>query len=208
MSDPYKVLGVSPDATDEEVKAAYRRLAKKYHPDNYADSPLADLAGEKMKEINEAYDEVVKQRKRGGSAASGRAYGTDGSAYGSSGSSEYLDVREMIMQGRLADAEQILDGVPTESRNAEWFYLKGNILYRRGWLEEAYGDFAQACRMDPSNAEYRAAFAQATNQRRGMYGGYNTVPGQFANCDGCDICTTLCAANLCCDCFSGISPCC
>ncbi|HBG56338.1 MAG TPA: molecular chaperone DnaJ, partial [Ruminococcaceae bacterium] len=58
MSDPYKVLGVSPDATDAEVKAAYRKLAKKYHPDNYADSPLADLAGEKMKEINEAYDQV------------------------------------------------------------------------------------------------------------------------------------------------------
>ena len=60
MSDPYKVLGVSPNATDEEVKTAYRELAKKYHPDNYADSPLADLAGEKMKEINEAYDQIMK----------------------------------------------------------------------------------------------------------------------------------------------------
>ena len=64
MSDPYKVLGVSPNATDEEVKTAYRELAKKYHPDNYADSPLADLAGEKMKEINEAYDEITNQRRQ------------------------------------------------------------------------------------------------------------------------------------------------
>ena len=56
MSDPYKVLGVSPNATDDEIKTAYRELAKKYHPDNYAESPLADLASEKMKEINEAYD--------------------------------------------------------------------------------------------------------------------------------------------------------
>ena len=59
VQDPYKVLGVSPDASEEELKAAYRELAKKYHPDNYADSPLADLANEKMQEVNEAYDMAV-----------------------------------------------------------------------------------------------------------------------------------------------------
>ena len=62
MTDPYKVLGVSPSATDEEIKDAYRKLAKKYHPDQYGDSPLSELAGEKMKEINEAYDTIVSQR--------------------------------------------------------------------------------------------------------------------------------------------------
>ena len=66
MTDPYKVLGVSPSATDDEVKDAYRKLAKKYHPDQYADSPLKDLADEKMKEINEAYDAITAQRKGGG----------------------------------------------------------------------------------------------------------------------------------------------
>ena len=63
MSDPYKVLGVSPNATDDEIKTAYRELAKKYHPDNYAESPLADLASEKMKEINEAYDTIMNDRR-------------------------------------------------------------------------------------------------------------------------------------------------
>ena len=67
MTDPYKVLGVSPHATDDEVKDAYRRLARKYHPDNYVNNPLSDLATEKMKEINEAYDEIQRQRKGGGS---------------------------------------------------------------------------------------------------------------------------------------------
>ena len=66
MTDPYKVLGVSPSATDEEIKDAYRKLAKKYHPDQYGDSPLSELAGEKMKEINEAYDIIVSQRKNRG----------------------------------------------------------------------------------------------------------------------------------------------
>ena len=118
MTDPYKVLGVSPDATDEQIKTAYRELAKKYHPDNYDQSPLADLASEKMKEINEAYDAIVNERKQqryGGAAASGY-----GGADGYRRSSNYSDVRQLIMNGRVADAEQILNGVPTSGRDAEW----------------------------------------------------------------------------------------
>ena len=71
MTDPYKVLGVSPSATDEEVKDAYRQLAKKYHPDQYSGSPIAELADEKMKEINEAYDEIVSQRKNRNTGGAG-----------------------------------------------------------------------------------------------------------------------------------------
>ena len=74
MTDPYKVLGVSPSATDEEIKDAYRKLAKKHHPDQYGDSPLSELAGEKMKEINEAYDTIVSQRKNRG--ANNNGYGS------------------------------------------------------------------------------------------------------------------------------------
>ncbi|MFR6410786.1 MAG: J domain-containing protein [Angelakisella sp.] len=77
MTDPYKVLGVSPNATDDEVKDAYRRLARKYHPDNYVNNPLSDLATEKMKEINEAYDEIQRQRKSGGSGYGQQSYGGD-----------------------------------------------------------------------------------------------------------------------------------
>ena len=61
MNDPYSVLGVSPNASDEEIKKAYRELARKYHPDNYQNNPLADLAEEKMKEINAAYEQITKQ---------------------------------------------------------------------------------------------------------------------------------------------------
>ncbi len=62
MNDPYQILGVSENASDEEIKKAYRELARKYHPDNYHDNPLADLAQEKMKEINAAYEQITKER--------------------------------------------------------------------------------------------------------------------------------------------------
>lgn len=194
MSDPYEVLGVSRTATDEEVKTAYRNLAKKYHPDRYVNSPLADVAAEKMKEVNEAYDAVVNERKNRQTGSYG--YG------GYSGTSEYSDVRSMISANRVADAEQILDGVPPERRSAEWHYLKGTVLYRRGWLEEALQHFSRACQIDPSNAEYRAALNRISQQRGGMYGGYSPY-GESGDCAGCDVCTALCAADACCSCMGG-----
>ncbi|MBQ9083758.1 MAG: DnaJ domain-containing protein [Clostridia bacterium] len=241
MNDPYKVLGVSPTASDEEIKTAYRNLAKKYHPDNYADSPLSDLASEKMKEVNEAYDEIVRTRRSassynanggyggntgygtstGGAYGGNTGYGT-GSAgnYGTYGGnagygtnqqsystvSAYPDVRNMMQGGRFADAEQILNGVPNTARNAEWYYLKGMVLYRRGWLDEAFANVQTACQMEPNNGEYRMALNRLQMQRSGTYGGYNMSRG---NTDSCDICTSLCVADCCCECMGGdLIPCC
>ena len=121
VSDPYKVLNISPNATDDEVKTAYREMARKYHPDNYANNPLSDLAQEKMQEINEAYDAIIRMRKGGGSNGTG---GTGG--YGRTGGSRYGDIRSMISTGRIQDAEVLLDGVPAASRDAEWFFIKGS----------------------------------------------------------------------------------
>ena len=200
MTDPYKVLGVSPSATDEEVKDAYRKLAKKYHPDQYADSPLKDLADEKMKEINEAYDAITAQRKSGGSRGYNGAYNN----VGANGSSGFNDVRSLIMSGRIADAEQILNGVPPEGRNAEWYFLKGSVLYRRGWLEEAKDHFSRACQMDPGNPEYSAALNQAMNQGSGVYGGYRPNTNMNAGgCNSCDVCSPLICADCCCECMGG-----
>ncbi len=200
MTDPYKVLGVSPSASDDQIKDAYRKLAKKYHPDQYSGSPLADLADEKMKEINEAYDEIVAQRKnKGGAGAKGSSYGT-----GYSSNSSFSDVRNLIRSGRIADAEQILNGVPSEKRNAEWHFLKGSVLYRRGWLEEARDHFSRACQMDPGNTEYSTAYNQAMSQRNGAYGGYNPNGNMRAGgCTTCDMCQGLICADCCCECMGG-----
>ena len=88
MRDPYEVLGVDPSASDDEVKKAYRELARKYHQDNYQNNPLADLAEEKMKEVNEAYSILIKHKGsyQSGSYGSTGGYGSGG-GYGSSGGS-------------------------------------------------------------------------------------------------------------------------
>ena len=117
MRDPYAVLGVDRRASDEEVKDAYRELARKYHPDRYADNPLSDLAQEKMQEINEAYDEIMNSRRRnsGGSNSTGGNYYNPGS--------NFADIRSYITSGRIEEAQELLDGIPMEKRDAECITL-------------------------------------------------------------------------------------
>lgn len=189
MNDPYSVLGLKPGASEEDVKKAYRELARKYHPDNYHDNPLSDLASEKMKEINEAYDMIMK----------GDAGFSSGSAYSSQSgySGEYAAVRSAINSGDLDYAEQLLQ--KSSGRGAEWNFLMGSLYYRRGWLSEAQQYFQLAVQMEPGNGEYRQAL-----QRMNMGGpayrpqGYGSPMAR--ECDMCDICTAMWCANLCCRC--------
>lgn len=221
VTDPYKVLGVSPEATDEEIKSAYRQLVKKYHPDNYADSPLADLANEKMQEINEAYDMVMKSRRSGASAsASGSSYDPNaGYSGGYSGNASYggqssglNDIRSLIQQNRLVEAEELLDGIPANRRDGEWYFLKGTIFFKRGWLDDAMNNFTIACRMNPNNPEYRAALNRMMWQQQGNMGSPNGAYGTGGNVGGasaCDCCSSLLCADCCCECMGGdLIPCC
>lgn len=196
MKDPYAILGVNRNATDDEIKAAYRELARKYHPDNYADNPLSDLAGEKMKEINEAYDQIMNSRRSKGSSSSGQQY--------NAGASSFPDIRQFIAAGRFEEAQELLDGVPSENRNAEWYFLNGSVLYRRGWFEGAYSAFANACRLDPTNPEYRDAFNRIQRQTGGGYHNpYGSPANMGGSCSGCDVCQTLICADCCCECMGG-----
>ncbi len=194
MKDPYEVLGVPHGASDEEIKRAYRDLARKYHPDNYANNPLADLAQEKMKEINEAYDTLTK----GGGSTSygGSSYGgSSQSSYGSSSSAELSEVRRLIQTGQLDAAESKLDGIA--NHNAEWYFLRGAIAQRRGWMDEAAQNFRIAVNMDPSNAEYRSALNSVS-------GGYTYRQQQYGSGydqrdDCCDLCSTMICLNCLCN---------
>lgn len=203
MSDPYQVLGISPNATDEQVKAAYRELAKKYHPDGYADNPLADLAQEKMKAINEAYDTIMNQRKNGTGGTNGGGFA--GGAYGGarpSGSGQFADIRNLIRSNRIEEAEELLSGVPQSNRDAEWHFLKGSVCYSRGWLDEASDYLSRACNMDPTNQEYKSALNQIMWQRQGNVRGNPYAGRPVQNGDDCSFCD-VCGGLMCLDCLCG-----
>jgi len=193
MSDPYSVLGITPGASDAEVKKAYRELARKYHPDNYHDNPLSDLAQEKMKEINEAYNDILRMREGGGGTyRPGR--GSSGS-YG--GSAEGSKIRSAINSGNLTLAEELLRTFP--SRTAEWHFLTGSLYYRKGWLDDALQHYQTAASMEPNNTEYRQALAYM-NQGGHPYSPYGRGPLANQGCDSCDVCTAMLCMNLCCRC--------
>ena len=202
MNDPYTVLGVSASASDEEIKRAYRDLVKKYHPDNYVNNPLADLAEAKMKEINEAYDAIVKMRTQGGYQQGYQQQSSGGYQYGyqnrNQSGNRYADptlrqVRQLIMQNNLNEAERLLR--TARSNTAEWYFLMGSVAYRRGWMDDARQNFWTACSMDPNNPEYRQALNNMGMQaNRGAYRGGS---------DMTDLCTTLCCLNCLCNSCDG-----
>ena len=202
MTNPYKVLGVNEGATNEEIRAANLSLVKKYRPDKYTDPDMKQLANEKLKEINEAYDQLTKNPgKTASSGYSGAAYGAGGhgGSYSGPEADRFVRARSLINAGNLDGAKTILDSIQT--RNAEWYYLYGIIYLRQGWYDKAREFLGRAYRTEPGNAEY----AQAYNTLRYTGNPYSR-PRQstsYGNCSACDICSGLMCADCCCECMGG-----
>ncbi len=193
MNNPYEYLGVSRNATEKDIMDAYRRIAGEITNSNDSEENIT----RRMNELNDAYDTILNELRGTSSYTNNNG--------GGSGNSQYSDVRERIKAGRIDDAEVILNGVPTQVRNAEWHYLKGVIHHRRGWLNEAYKCYQIASSMEPSNPEYVSAF-NALNQN--ATGGYRTTRKSSDN-GACDICSALLCADCCCECCGGdLIPCC
>lgn len=193
MTDPYKVLGISPSATNEEVKRAYKELALKYHPDKNP-GPMAEYAESKMKEINEAYDEILRRRANGdyGTGSSGSS-----GSYGNNGAAEVLKrARQRILNDQIVEADADLESISPNQRNAEWHYLKACVYTRKGAFVDAIRHANAACNMEPNNMEYK--MLRDNLQARGNgYGSQTTSHPGNAGCDMCDICSLL----ICLDCI-------
>ena len=195
MKDPYKIIGVTRSASDDEVKNAYRALARKYHPDKYRDSDLAEMATEKMQEVNWAYDEIKKERA-GGGRQSGGSY--SGYNPGNESSDAFLsEVRRAINMGDITRAASMLASVDPSKRNAEWMFLQGCVLMRRGHYVDAQSCFDSACVQDPYNNEYKTARDNLRAHMQRTNGQYQTTGG---GCSVCDICTALMCADCLCGC--------
>ena len=210
--NPYDVLGVSPSASDDEIKKAYRDLTRKYHPDANVDNPLADLAEEKFKEVQEAYDTIMHERSSGSSGS----YSYGGSSSGSSGSYSYggsssqsgaPDPRlqaavNYINSRRFREALNTLDQIP--ERSAMWYYLSGCANAGLGNNVLARDHAAQAVNMEPNNLQYRQLLNQLDfSSRRYQSSPYGAGYGGGYSCGTGNMCCDLCIADQLCECMGG-----
>ena len=204
MGDPYKILGVSPDASDDEIKRAYRKLAMKYHPDR---NPGDEEAARKMQEVNEAYDRIKNPQKASQSGPSGYGYGnTSGyggyydpfggyrqQSYGGSaqGDTYQQSAFQYIRFGRYQEALNVLQN--STNRNARWYYLSALANDGLGNDVTALEHIRRAVSMDPDNPEYLSALSQiehggaAYRQNAGNFRGF-AMRG--------DPCTNMCLCYL------------
>ena len=210
MRDPYQVLGIAPTASDDEVKKAYRNLAKRYHPDVNAGATDAE---DRMKEINEAYSTIIKQRREGhayGGATGG--YGYNGYGYGAAGpqGSGYSDdpqlraARNYVQTRRFQEALHVLEGI--QHRDAEWYYLSATAHMNLGNRVAALNYAAQAVNMDPNSLAYRALLNRL--QGGGQYyqsQGFDRGFGTPAVCCGDPVscCMSQLLINMLCNCCCG-----
>ena len=213
MGDPYKVLGVEPGASDEEIKKAYRRLAKKYHPDL---NPGDELAARKMQEVNAAYEQIKNPEKYRSSNAGGSYGGTqsqyDPFGWGSYGGyrqqtntqsgDQYQRAAEQYIQfGQYQQAINALQN--STDRNARWYYLSALANYGAGNQVTALEHIKRAVSMDPSNPEYLNLLSRMEQggttyrQQAGNFGGFTMRTDACTNLLLCWIINLFCCGGRC-----------
>lgn len=193
MRDPFEVLGINRNATEEEVKQRHRELAKKYHPDRYQGNPLSDLAEEKLSEINEAYDRIMKGFREANSGSS-----NSGQYNGSYKDPIFLEIRKALDNNDLKKADTLLNSVI--DRGAEWYFLSGILSYKRGWMDDAVSKVQNAVKLDPNNEEYKTVLSQMVGVD-GFFYNANRKGYRLSDNECCETLACYCCIDSLCDCI-------
>lgn len=215
MRDPYEVLGVSRNAPEEEIKKAYKSLSRKYHPDANINNPRKEEAEEKFKEIQQAYQQIMKERTEGFGYGSGSYYGGNGRnysygnyrGYSQSDGTGYEDDSHLraagnyVRNGYYREARNVLDAMGESERKGRWYYYSALAHAGLGNQVAALEHARRAAALEPGNREYANLLYQFENggtwysQRQFTYG----QPVVMGN----DWCMKLCIANLICNACGG-----
>jgi len=205
--DPYEILGVSHNATDQEIKKAYRALSRKYHPDANVDKPNANEYAEKFKQIQQAYQTIMDERK-GGNSQSGyggfRSRNRSSSGYTDENDAHLQAAVNFIRNGRFSEALRVLDSI--ENRNASWYYTAAVANSGNGNNATALQYARTAAQMEPNNQEYQKLVEQLETPG---FSYRNMQQSYMGSSFGDDSCVRCCAANLafniflncCCNCM-------
>ena len=203
--NPYDVLGVSPNASDDEIKRAYRDLTRKYHPDANVNNPLADLAEEKFKEVQEAYDTIMKERSGGysGGSTGGYSYGYQGGYNQAQQDPQMQAAVNYVNSRHYREALNVLDQI--QNRTAMWYYVSGCANAGLGNNLVAREHAAQAVNMEPNNLQYRQLLKQldfsSRRYQNNPYGGGYGAGG--SSCGTGNLCCDLWCADSLCECMGG-----
>ena len=203
--NPYEVLGIKPGASQDEIKSAYRKLVKQYHPDQFRDNPLQELAQEKLSKINEAYNMLTNGNGGNSNSYSNNSYSNSYSNNSSSYSNNNYNYGADLSQARMCiqrrdirGAEAILSRIA--DRNAEWYYLNGIVHMNKGWYDSALQNISTAANMDPNNFEYRQTLNQLQSRTRSYGNPYRTTRNTS---NACDCCIDLWCLDTMCECMGG-----
>ena len=223
MRDPYSVLGVSRGASEDEIKKAYRKLSRIYHPDANINNPNKKQAEEKFKEVQEAYDRIMDEREHGGGFNSGynsgygggyssnNSYGNNSSQYngyydntrdtGSNDSPKMRAAVNFINRRMFDEALNVLLSIPGSERNAKWYFVRAHAYYGKGDIIQAKEDAMVAVNMEPGNVTYREFYMQV-NQNAEWYESCADNPYSPRRARTCSICAELACIGLVCGCNS------
>lgn len=200
--NPYDVLGISRNASLEEIKKAYRELSRKYHPDSYAGNPLSSLAEEKFKQVQEAYDAIMKEKNGGYGYTNANTYSNANTGYYGGDSPEMVEVYNLLNRRAYSQALRILESMP--NKNARWYYFSAIAQVGLGNTMRGIEFARTAAAMEPGNAEYQNLVNQLNFQSSRYTSVRNSYRGNRSTLDDATnmLCNLWCADTLC-ECMGG-----